>query len=340
MAIPFNDATFPSEYATQLILEDHVQFILNYGSKQNEYEHALTEYLRLSGIYWCSTALDIANHLVKTESGNEQSAKAQEAVDFTLECLHSSGGFQPAPGHDPHLLHTLSAIQILWTFDALNTLPDRNVIADFVASLQNDDGSFSGDKWGEVDTRFTFCALATLILLSKGRSDSFLKKVNTDKATDFILSCHNFDGGFGSRPDSESHAGQVYCCVGALKLLDKLHLVDIDRLGWWLCERQLPSGGLNGRPEKLPDVCYSWWVLASLEIIDRLHWIDKEALSKFILASQDVDIGGFSDRPGDLPDPFHTLFGLGGLSLLGWRQLKTVNPIFCMAQELLPDFAL
>lgn len=57
-----------------------------------------------------------------------------------------------------------------------------------------------------------------------------------------------------------------------------LHLIDADRLGWWLCERQLPSGGLNGRPEKLPDVCYSWWVLSALTILGRLHWIDKKAL--------------------------------------------------------------
>lgn len=57
-----------------------------------------------------------------------------------------------------------------------------------------------------------------------------------------------------------------------------LHLIDADRLGWWLCERQLPSGGLNGRPEKLPDVCYSWWVLSTLTILGRLHWIDKKGL--------------------------------------------------------------
>jgi geranylgeranyl transferase type-2 subunit beta len=31
-------------------------------------------------------------------------------------------------------------------------------------------------------------------------------------------------------------------------------MVDSDRLGEWLSERQLPDGGLNGRPEKLPDV--------------------------------------------------------------------------------------
>lgn len=33
--------------------------------------------------------------------------------------------------------------------------------------------------------------------------------INVDKAIEFVLSCMNFDGGFGCRPGSESHAGQV-----------------------------------------------------------------------------------------------------------------------------------
>lgn len=66
----------------------------------------------------------------------------------------------------------------------------------------------------------------------------------------------------------------------------QLHRVNGDLLGWWLCERQLPSGGLNGRPEKLPDVCYSWWVLASLTMLGRLHWINASKLRLFILATQ------------------------------------------------------
>jgi len=69
-------------------------------------------------------------------------------------------------------------------------------------------------------------------------------------------------------------------------ILGELHHVDADTLGWWLCERQLPSGGLNGRPEKLPDVCYSWWVLSSLSILGRLHWIHKDSLVNFMLACQ------------------------------------------------------
>lgn len=49
--------------------------------------------------------------------------------------------------------------------------------------------------------------------LSKGKMDT----INVDKAVEFVLSCMNFDGGFGCRPGSESHAGQVsqlmYFCV-------------------------------------------------------------------------------------------------------------------------------
>ena len=52
---------------------------------------------------------------------------------------------------------------------------------------------------------------------------------------------------------------------------------------------------------------HSWWVLSCLAILGRLHWIDRKKLSEFILASQDHETGGISDRPGDLPDPFHTL---------------------------------
>ena len=59
----------------------------------------------------------------------------------------------------------------------------------------------SGDKWGEVDTRFSFCAVAALTLLGE------LNAIDIDAAVEFVKSCMNFDGGFGTRPGSESHAG-------------------------------------------------------------------------------------------------------------------------------------
>ncbi|KAK1052939.1 Rab geranylgeranyltransferase [Friedmanniomyces endolithicus] len=100
----------------------------------------------------------------------------------------------------------------------------------------------------------------------------------------------------------------------------------LDRLGAWLSERQLSSGGLNGRPEKLVDVCYSWWVGSSLAMIDRLHWLDQEKLTTFILQCQDPDQGGIADRPEDMVDVFHTVFGIAGLSLVGYPGIGEVDP--------------
>ena len=39
-------------------------------------------------------------------------------------------------------------------------------------------------------------------------------------------------------------------------------------------------------------------------------------------------------------DPFHTLFGIAGLSLLGEEEIKAVNPVFCMPQYVIDRLGL
>lgn len=121
----------------------------------------------------------------------------------------------------------------------------------------------------------------------------------------------------------------VFCCVGMLRILEE-DIEELDRLGEWLAWRQLSEGGLNGRPEKMEDVCYSWWVVSSLAMLGRMEWISGEALGKFILSCQDTVTGGFADRPGDVADIFHTVFGIAGLSLLGHVDLASVDPKYCL----------
>jgi len=295
--------------------------VLGYGRDKDSYEYVMAEYLRMSGLYWCLAALDLMNAV--------GDADRAFILDFVRSNQNADGGFGAAEKHDSHILHTLSAVQILIILGCLedsNGVDLERIVA-YIKSLQREDGSFAGDQAGEIDTRFSFCALASLHFL--GRLDA----VDVEKAIEYIVSCYNFDGGFGTRPGSESHSGQVYCCLGVLAICGCLELIDVDRTGEWLAERQCPSGGLCGRPEKLPDVCYSWWVLASLAIIDKLHWVDKDSLVKFILASQDDETGGFADRPGDMPDPFHTIFGLSGLSLLRQSGIDEVDPVFCMTRR-------
>ena len=57
-----------------------------------------------------------------------------------------------------------------------NIIDDEKVlnipsIVSYVKSLQQEDGSFAMDKWGEIDTRFSFCSVATLALL--GHLDAY-----------------------------------------------------------------------------------------------------------------------------------------------------------------------
>jgi len=191
-----------------------------------------------------------------------------------------------------------------------------------IAALQDrHTGTFTGDEFGECDTRFLYGALNALSLLK------LLHLVDVDLAVDYIISCANFDGGYGVSPGAESHSGQIFTCLAALSIAGRLDTVDGDKLGRWLSERQVDAGGLNGRPEKLEDVCYSWWVASSLTIIERLHWVDGGKLAEFILRCQDSEEGGLADRPGDMVDVFHTHFGVAGLSLLGWEGLEEVDAV-------------
>jgi geranylgeranyl transferase type-2 subunit beta len=155
------------------------------------------------------------------------------------------------------------------------------LIAAVIAGLQDrETGTFAGDEWGEQDTRFLYGALNALSLMG------LLELVDVEKAAQYVDSCANFDGGYGTSPGAESHSGQVFTCVGALTIAGRLDLVNQEKLGAWLSERQLKNGGLNGRPEKKEDVCYSWWVMSSMAMLDKLHWIDGQKLTSFILQCQ------------------------------------------------------
>lgn len=64
----------------------------------------MTEYLRMSGIYWGLTAMDLMGQL--------EVMNKSEVLEFVRNCQHPCGGISACVNHDPHLLHTLSAIQV------------------------------------------------------------------------------------------------------------------------------------------------------------------------------------------------------------------------------------
>lgn len=157
-----------------LLAHKHVQYIVDFALSEGSLEHILTEHFKMSGIYWSLTALYLLGALDRLDR--------DKIIDWVLSCQHACGGFGASERHDPHMLYTLSAVQILALYDRLDAL-DAGKVAAYVAGLQREDGAFTGDGWGEVDTRFSYCAISCCSLL--GRLDA----LDLPKAVEFVLRC-------------------------------------------------------------------------------------------------------------------------------------------------------
>jgi geranylgeranyl transferase type-2 subunit beta len=221
----------------------HCRYITQLAATLDQsFEGALMDHLRMSGVYWSLTGLSLllpsarvmeemrvyasphTRTTTSTTSTTPSQAKSSQAkssqakssqaksspsiVDWIFTCFdETTGGFGGNAGQDAHLLYTLSALQILALVDALQDPRlqfAKERVVQFCGALQQADGSFAGDSWGEIDSRFSYCALQTLALLQS------LDRVHVPRAASYILTCRNLDGGFGCVPGAESHAGRSF----------------------------------------------------------------------------------------------------------------------------------
>ena len=99
----------------------------------------------MSGLYWSLTFLDLCRSIDKLDR--------TEIVEYVKRNQHESGGFGPCDGLDPHLLYTLSAVQIIQTYDIMDEI-NKEKLVEFICGLQQEDGSFTGDSWGTLLSSF------------------------------------------------------------------------------------------------------------------------------------------------------------------------------------------
>ena len=102
--------------------------------------------MRISGVYWGAACLACMRRL--------EDLDADALATFVAATARPGGGHGGAERHDPHLLHTLSAVQVAALVGRMDAV-DAGAVMSFVASLQRPDGSFAGDAGGEIDTRFS-----------------------------------------------------------------------------------------------------------------------------------------------------------------------------------------
>lgn len=242
---------------------------------------------------------------------------------FVFRCQHESGGFCGGPNTIPHLAPTYAAVCalcLIGTEEAYSVINRENLYK-FLMSVRLSNGSFRMHKYGESDVRAVYCA-ATVARLTNIYTDTLF-----EGSARWVIRCQTYEGGFGGLPGVEAHGGYTFCGFSALLLLQSVHLCDTKSLLRWVANKQMSfEGGFQGRTNKLVDGCYSFWQGAIFPVILGLlesakkrpigSLYDYRALQEYVLiCCQYKYHGGLLDKPGKIPDVYHTCYVLSGLSL-------------------------
>ena len=311
--------------------------------------------------YWILNILEITN-IQDYELPHSLKLKF---VDILKELQHSEGGFRGYSYGIPHLASNYAAILAICllgikeAYDIINVEKMRNYLksmknnntlkeggssfSDFKGNfiLEKEDveklnsyrtswpGAFQMHSCGESDLRATYCALIVADILN------IIDNELTKGVIENIRQCQTVEGGLGPEPFCEAHGGYTFCGVASLILLNKLDVIDMNKLLYWLTNRQMSKeGGFSGRTNKLVDSCYSFWqasVFSMITIADKERFsfsdellFNQLALQSYITLCCQEPSGGLMDKPGTRPDLFHTNYSLCGLSLSETTFIKDV----------------
>jgi protein farnesyltransferase subunit beta len=226
----------------------------------------------------------------------------------------------------------------------------RKQLYGWFLSLQQPHGGYRMHHDGEIDVRASYTILCCAKLLNL-----VTPNLCNDKVVEFIGRCQTYEGGLGGEPFTEAHGGYAYCGLAALKLVNRIDVLDLPALRGWLARRQMAyEGGFSGRTNKLVDGCYSFWQGGATAIASSMYqnphtaaagaatgkstgsstahdedpWLpttadnppsfllfDAPMLERYILLCAQDVNGGLRDKPSKSRDFYHSCYNLSGLSV-------------------------
>ncbi|ODV60859.1 protein geranylgeranyltransferase type I subunit CDC43 [Ascoidea rubescens DSM 1968] len=317
----------------------------------------------------------IYKHLVESGEGFRGSVNLKlplvDRSNEMNESLKIVGNYDPA-----NLSQTYFALCILLTLrdESMSQRIDRFQILSYLKRCQLPNGSFKplldiyGKPFGENDLRYCLiaCSIRKILQIDKIYEIEELKKVdiNIENLYEYVLSCTNYEGGFGGEPFDEPQAGLTFCGIAILKLINKLDSketnsrINYHKLVKWLCQRQIwynkynkqeldegdngiyDNGGFNGRTNKASDTCYAFWCSASLKLLKLEKLINVKGVELYLLnETQDEILGGFmKNRKSDYCDPLHSCLAVAALKLLDSeyvRELKDIDESLVISKDAL-----
>ncbi|KAI3704784.1 hypothetical protein L1987_75013 [Smallanthus sonchifolius] len=235
---------------------------------------------------------------------------------FLRRMKHTSGGFSMHDGGEVDVRACYTAISVA---SVLNILDEELVqgVGNYILSCQTYEGGIAGEPGSEAHGGYTFCGLATMILINE------VNRLNLASLTDWLVFRQGIEGGFQGRTNKLVDGCYSFWQGGAAVLIQRLHAVTGSTSSELSDDEDSPD---QGEGQQSDDELNS--SSSPVNFIKR-HTkteplLQSQALQQYILLCSQVE-GGFRDKPGKSRDHYHTCYCLSGLAVAQYSWSKDAD---------------
>ncbi|PIA40511.1 hypothetical protein AQUCO_02500312v1 [Aquilegia coerulea] len=241
---------------------------------------------------------------------------------FLLRMKDPSGGFRMHNAGEMDVRACYTAISVASVLNILDTELVKNV-GDYILSCQTYEGGIAGEPCSEAHGGYTFCGLATMILINEA------DRLDLPSLVDWVVFRQGVECGFQGRANKLVDGCYSFWQGGVFALIQRLPSIAGEHLNLKVgkgkqeresaqsvgisntSEQESGSGTLSPSGRKLSDIGISF-IKGRTALGPLFHSV---ALQQYILLCSQVQEGGFKDKPGKYRDYYHTCYCLSGLSV-------------------------
>ncbi|KAJ6860575.1 protein farnesyltransferase subunit beta isoform X2 [Populus alba x Populus x berolinensis] len=259
------------------------------------------------------------------------SINRDKLYNFLLRMKDPSGAFRM---HDAGEIDVRACYTAISVASILNILDDELVrgVGNFILSCQTYEGGIAGEPGSEAHGGYTFCGLATMILINE------VNHLDLAGLIDWVVFRQGVECGFQGRANKLVDGCYSFWQGGVLALLQRIDLVTGERLSLFDSGEEDSTGNstsegedTDGISSMAEETCHfqngeqqdascsvnytsssHTQSLGNVEMEPLFHSL---ALQEYILLCSQLENGGFRDKPGKPRDFYHTCYCLSGLSV-------------------------
>lgn len=228
---------------------------------------------------------------------------------FMLRMKDTSGAFRMHDGGEIDVRASYTAISVASLVNILDGELAKGV-GNYITRCQTYEGGIAGEPYAEAHGGYTFCGLATMILLNE------VDKLDLASLIGWVAFRQGVECGFQGRTNKLVDGCYSFWQGAALALTQKLMTVVDEQLKSSYSSKRPPGDDACGTSSSTEAAYYAKFGFDFIEKSNQIGPLFHNiALQQYILLCAQVLDGGLRDKPGKNRDHYHSCYCLSGLSV-------------------------